>query len=346
MAYILETALNAYQSQKLQTELKKPTYGIIPFVKEGTGRGQIDDMTRQMIATANGRSVDISALKETTPSVATSFSYTIDANLGETAKTTVTIYNFWTGFHFNPYDFSNNAAAAEEYKMRKIEECDKALGGAVATQLRTIVNARRTQVLVATGAPSGFAFNTTSDSVTIANALKEKPFFDYINTILSQNEIDGEFVGVATPSLGYIIANHRLYGAANDKNLMGQAFPQIYMDTKMSVTAASDATMFMAKKGAIELVPSYPIEFLQNLVPVADTNFSVGSVELPMLGMKPLLYEERVKYDGSALTSRPTAAMTKLIKYGIGVSFGVVYSYNSDLTAKVNDIVKVELTTA
>ena len=52
MAYILETALNAYQSQKLQTELKKPTYGIIPFVKEGAGKGQIDDMTRQMIATA------------------------------------------------------------------------------------------------------------------------------------------------------------------------------------------------------------------------------------------------------------------------------------------------------
>lgn len=348
MAYILETELNAYQTLRAQTEMKTPKHGVIPFVLEQTPLVQVDMDTVEKIKNANGRSVDISAIKESTPTVASAFSYTIPALYGETDKTTVTIYNLWTGFHFNALDFANNAIAAEQFKLARIQECDKALSKEAAEILLSVLDTRRTQVLTDTGAPTGVAFDGTADALEIALAQQSNPFFDYINTILAQNDIDGDAMAVASHSIGHILANHRLYGANNDKNLLGQSFPSIKGEASLTPTAGSNATAYVVKAGAIGLFPSYPIEFASGGAGApADVKFGVGSVALPMSGLKPLLYEEVQKFDGTALgTARPTAAMTYKTIYGIGLSFGVVTSYNSDLANRVNDIVKVELLSA
>lgn len=343
MSYLVDTALNNYQSKLAQTEIKKPINGAIKFVQDQTADAQVDMETVNAIKNANGRTVDISAIKESSLSVATSFSYNLNESRNDTAKTSVTIYQYWVSFFANKYDFSNNAIAFQQYLDNKIVEADKALANAVSTQLISVLNTNRTQTLVHTGIPSGLDFNETSDAVTIALAKHGAPFFDYLQTLFMQNQIgDRDAVVLASPSLGYIIANHRLYGQYNDKNLMGQAFPQIYTDTNLSATASSDATFYMARKGAAAMFESIPVEFANADNSVADVKFSVGAQAMPLCGMKPLVLEIDSVYDNNGLTTRPTDRMTVTKKFGIGLSFGVVTSYNSDLTTKVNDIVKVE----
>ena len=76
MSYLVDTALNNYQSKLAQTEIKKPTNGAIKFVQDQTADAQVDMETVNAIKNANGRTVDISAIKESSLSVATSFSIT------------------------------------------------------------------------------------------------------------------------------------------------------------------------------------------------------------------------------------------------------------------------------
>lgn len=343
MSYLIDTALNNYQSKLAQTEIKLPTNGAIDFVKQQTPQTQVDAETADKIKNANGRTVDISAIKESSLSVATSFSYNLDANRSDTAKSSVTIYNLWVSFFANKYDFANNAVRYQQYLDNKLVEADKALANKMSELIIARMETRKTQVFEDTGMPSGVAFNETADAVQIALAKHSDPFFDYLNTAFITNKIaDRESLVLASPQLGYIIAKHRLYGQANEKNLMGQTFPQILTDHNLAITTGSNATFYQAQAGALGLFESIPIEFAMNDNSVKDYQFSVGAQAMPLCKMKPLILEIDAIQDNNGLTSRPTDRMTVTKKYGIGLSFALVHSYNSDLTTNVNDIVKVE----
>ena len=342
MAYLMDTVLNAYQSKLAQTEIKTGVHGVIPFVKEQTPFAQVDPDTINAIKSANGRTVDISAIKETDITVASAFSYDLASHRSETAKTSVTIYQLWTSFFFNEFDFANNAVGATQYLSNKLLEVDNALAEKKAEILLGILNTRRTQVFNDAGKPTGVQFNTTPDALTIALAQESDPWFDYIQSFMVQNKLSGQYSAVATPSLGITLAKHKLYSTYNDKNLMGQAFPKIFMDNKLSPTAGSNATLFFARNGAIASYDSIPVEFERG-ASVPGTQFYVGAQELAMTGQKPLVVEIDERYNGTGLTGRPTDPMTLHKRIGMGVSFAAVTSYNSDITTKVNDILKVEL---
>lgn len=345
MSYLLDTALLAYQSKEAQTELKKPKHGVIPFVLNQSKDVQISPDTIQKIKTANGQSIDISAIKEMTPAVTNSFSYDLEANRSETAKTRITIYTYWTSFYFNKYDFANQAITPDQYFMNKVIECDKSLSSAVSTDLISNLDTRKSQVMDDTGLPSGVTFNTSADAVKITKAAQAKPFFTYLNTLLDQNNLDGARSLVSTQTLGYAIADHSIYGKYNEKDLMGQLIPSYYGESNLAATTDSDATAYMVRNGAIGLFPTIPAEFAAGDNSVPGVKFSVGGLALPMTGLKPLVLEIDATYQGNGLTSRPTDNMTVTKKIGVGVSFGVVNSYNSDLASNVNDVVKVELLT-
>lgn len=348
MAYIDESKLVAYQSKTIQNEIKKPVLGAVDFMRAQTPKfkGLGADL-KNKIENANGQTVSMISMKELTPSVATAFSFDIPINLGESASTNVTIYQFWTGFHAYKYSHSNNALSEAEYYMEKYEESDKALAEAVSTQIATIMAARRTQLLTTTGVPSGMAFNTTSDSLTIANALKPTPFFDNLETLMRLNDMEGTYSMLSSIGLGFILATHKMYGATNDKNLLAQSLPSLFYDKKITVPSGSDASGYFVKEGAFGLVESYPIEFLQRASVGTTAKWDIGSMNLPLTKMRPLLYEEDYKADTNSVNSgRPTSRMTVGKKIGMGVSFAVLSSYNSDLSSRVNDVLRVDFTTA
>jgi len=346
MAYLLDTELNALQTRTVQTELKNKKHGALKFVSDQTVKNpSITQEVKTAVENANGRYVDISALKEVATNVTTTFSYDITPNLSTSEKTRVTVYTFMTSFQYNPYTFVNNAIGESEYLINKLDECDKALANAVSAQEIAILEARKTQILDVTGAPTGIDFND-SDYVTITAAQQTNPFFDYLSTIMLQNNLDGEYSALGSISLGHVIANHRLYGANNDKNLMGQAFPMVYGDVNLAPTSGSNATMYLVKDGAIGIIPTYPAIFKAGENRIPGIEFSIGASPLVRTGLQPLIMKQTAAYDESALSGHQAAGMSLVQNYKIGVSFALVYSYNSAIASTVNDVVKVELTTA
>lgn len=343
MAYLLQTELAAIQTSTTETELRKKTHGVIPFAFDQTpSMPALTSEVKAAIEMANGRYVDISALKEMTPDITRSFTYDITPNLSESDKTRVTVYTVMSSFQYNPYTFLNNAAGAEEYKINKLKEIDKAIASDVSTTLLSILDARKTQVLDVTGAPTGVLFNA-SDYVTMTEAVQAKPFFDYLETIMMQNNLNGEYSAVGTHSLRHILADIKQYGSSNDKNLLAQSFPTTYFESNLAVTASSNATAYMVKDGAIGIQQTYPAIFVANESRIPGIEFSIGAQPLPQTGMKPLIMKQTQAYDETALSSHQAAGMSLVENYKVGVSFAVVSTYNSDITTRVNDVVKLEL---
>jgi hypothetical protein len=348
MAFIDSSKLVAYQSKTVQKEIKKPVLEAVDFMRAQTPlfKGLGADL-KNAIENANGQTVSMISMKDLTTEAATEFSFDIPLNLGESASTNVTIYQFWTGFHAYKYAHAKNAISEEEYYMVKYAECDKTLAESVSAQIATIMAARRTQVLTTTGVPSGMAFNPTSDSLTIANALKATPFFDNLETLMTLNDMEGTYSMLSSIGLGFILSTHKMYGAANDKNLLAQSLPSLFYDKKITAPSGSDASGYFVKDGAFALVESYPIEFLQRASVGTTAKWDIGSMNLPLAKMRPLLYEEEYKADTNSVNSgRPTSGMTVGKKIGMGVSFAVLSSYNSDLTTRPNDVLRVDFTTA
>lgn len=346
MAYLLDTELSAIQTSTTDTELRTKTHGAIPFVQNQTG--SVTALTQEVktaIENANGQYVDISALQEMTPNVTTSFSYDITPNLSTSDKTRVTVYTFFSSFQYNPYTFVNNAIAGSEYKQNKLKEIDKALASSVANTMLTVLDARKSQVLDVTGAPAGILFNA-GDYITVNAAEQAKPFFDKLETIMMQNDLDGTYSAVATHSLRHILADIKQYGSSNDKNLLAQSFPDTYFESNLAVTANSNATAYLVKDGAMGVQQTYPAIFKANENRIPGIEFSIGGFPLPQTGMQPLIMKQVAAYDESALSGHQAAGMSLVENYKVGVSFAVVSTYNSDIATRVNDVVKVELTVA
>ena len=346
MAYLLDTELAAIQTSTVETEIRKKSHGVIPFAFDQTpSMPALTPEVKKAIENANGRYVDISALQEMTPNVTTSFSYDITPNLSTSDKTRVTVYTFMSSFQYNPYTFLNNTIDGEAYKINKLKEIDKALSSSISNTLLSVLDARKTQVLDITGAPSGVLFNA-SDYVTMSAAIQAKPFFDYLETIAMQNDLDGSYSAVGTHSLRHILADIKQYGSSNDKNLLAQSFPSTYFESNLAVTASSNATAYFVKDGAIGIQPTYPAIFKNNENRIPGIEFSIGGLPLPQTGMLPLIMKQTQAFDETALSSHSAAGMSMVENYKVGVSFAVVSTYNSDITTRVNDVIKLELLTA
>ena len=344
MSYIDSTALVKYQNKVLQNEIDIPEHGALKFLEDQTPQYRwLDDELKQKIMKANGRSISQIAQNELSPTVTTSFSFDIPLSLGTTAEQAITIYQFWTGFTYYPHDFSNNAARMEDYVANKYEECDKVLAASKASQILTVLNARKTQALDVTGAPTGILFNA-SDYITIASALQDDPFFSYLSAIMKQNSQIGTYSMLSSISLEHTLANHKLYGKANEKNLLSQNFPKFYVEDEQDVTSGSNFTGYFVKNGCIAEAESIPSEFTSGENIGNVSRWGVGDMKLPISRQRPLIFEKEVEADTRNLTSsdRPTSAMTKGIKVGVGISFALLYNYNSAIATRVNDIAKVE----
>lgn len=347
MAGIDQTFLNAYISKGTDEEQKKYNRkaGLIDFALFNTPfQTFMDEELKSKIAGANNRAIDISVLVNDNPDVARALSYSFDANLSESAKVRVTIVDAWTGFNVSPDIHANNTIDAVKYKADRLAKADKALAKVVAGDIYASLNAKRTQVLDDSGAPSGdYDFDATNDALKITlSAQEDNPFFNDVATIAEANELDGDFNIVATSGIKFATAYKQLYGSGNSKNLMADGMPAIFTDNTNSIVrgANSRSTGFMVQNGAISLVPSIPVSFAEAYTIGAYAQFGVGSEALPISGMKPLLYIEEDKANNSALGG---AAMGKVIKYGVGLRYAIVTQYIDDQATDVNNIIKLEM---
>lgn len=351
MAYLDTTLLTEYITNEVDDETKKNGIksGLIDFAKYNTDYQDFmtEDLVEQ-IKTANGRTVSVSALNHADFVVSNALSFTFNANFSVSAKTTIAVVDFWTGFHHSMASYVRNAIGYEKDLKAKYLRADKALAKAISTSIAGVLNTRRTQVLVDTIANTGESFDGVNFNldVTLA-AQKANPVFSDIVTLFNDNGIDGgegDFSFVADSGLNTIEAYRNQYGLYNNVNLSPNPMRSFVDTTGALVRPTGTKSLgYAVRNGAISIVPSVPAEFLEGISIGGDVSkWGYGEMDLPYTKMRPLLYVKKEEFNGSAHNG---STMSMIEKHGIGVRCAIVYTYNSDLTTKANDILRVEMLT-
>lgn len=347
-----QTALNAYISSEVDDENKKYdlSNGMIRGAKYNTGlQSQMTENLKSRIRNANGRPIDISVLKKRDFEVQTSLSFAFDANLSESAKMRVAILTSFVGMYSYPIaQHAANAITSEVDFQSRYRSADIALAKAMSENIESVLNLRRTQVLDTTAAISGMTFDGTNHNIDITyDAQTSAPIFSDMATVMMDNGIGfmpNDFNYIGDAGITSIEAYRRQFNENNSMNL-SQMPMQYFVDTSGSITrpAGSTSSGYLLKNGAISLIDSVPLEFAQGITIGGDVSvWDIGDMELPYSGMRPLLYRKRMEADGSVFGG---SKMSYVEKYGIGLQYAIVYNYNTDLSANVNDIVRVEMLT-
>lgn len=320
-------------------------HGLIRFAEAETNDAMwLTPSMRDNIAKARNRTVYIPAIKPGSITVETTPSFNIPLNYSDTEKKSVTIYTLFSGFNYNPYDFRDNAIKEAEYVAAKMREIDEAMADSKSDIIETFLNTNRTQVLSGAanvGLTTGdFNFNTSTDLLEIKLAAQRDVMFADMKTIFRTNKRKADLRYVASPEMETVLTQLAKYGLYNEKNIQNQGLlPEVFYDHNIDNSVRF--TGFATVKGSMAMVTNVLDEYVNGELTGNGWKFSVSDMAMPMLGIAPMMLTRRNSSDNSSFGN--DAAGNTSVKQEIGIlhRFGLISSYNDDLTTKVADKVKI-----
>jgi hypothetical protein len=291
--------------------------------------------------------LDTEAICTTVPGFAN-----IPINLGEATNMYFTAFDLFSGFRMFPASFAGSAIDAQSYidnRMRMVSE-------AMALKAEVIVNSfyesRKTQVLGFTNQFSHgegkFEFDAATDTLKIGKSAVKDTMFANINGIMSANKLGGDYMIVTSPGgLSAATLNALKLGVNNSQNIIQfeQAIPTGSRFESHALLPGDDIfTGYLVRKGAIGLYENFLWDFANNRS-FAGKTWSISDAPLANLGMRVNTFVNTEATNATSLFAAGTnknLVMTSFEEIGFWARFYVVYSYNSDLATKANDIVKVK----
>jgi len=354
MAYLDTTVLNDFQAAEATNEKRIAKYGMIDLAKDSTPFvDYIPPSVQQQLRTISAsRSATVPVLKDQSVTVVTTpgFNY-IPENLAETDAYSFTAYDVFTGMRFYPASFRNNQMDAMFYRDQVLRNILQAAAVSIDDIIETVLLARRSQVLSYTTQISQgdgtFTFQTATDQLDIAKAAIKDTMFANLQALMAANQLGGDYRIVTSPAgLTIVTTETWKYGANNTKNLQ-EVNSVIPMDRKYEshqLAAGSDVfTGFFVRDGAIGVYENFPFDFEQG-TNFAGKKWSISDVELPFTRMRANVYVNTEASEATSLVSPNTDTnlkMTHFEEMALWFRFYVGYRYNSDLTSRANDIVKI-----
>jgi len=353
MSYINASLWNNIQVSDATNEKRFSELGIIDAVKESTQF--VDFMPpsakAQLASTSSLRAVEIPVIKDQTVVVnqTPGFDF-IPANLEESAKYSFTAYDVFSGFRHYPSTYGNNMVDSDFARDQKMKNIAYAMGNTIESLLATVLETRKTQVLANTAQVSAtagdYAFDTGTDKLNIKLAAQKDTMFYQLEQLMASNELGGQY-RIITNRAGLAIqkAEAAKYGANNDKNLQALGFlPMDRMHESGNVAAGSDIfNGWFLRDGAMGVYENYPFDFA-NGTEIAGKKWSVSDMEIPFTRMRANIYTNKEATNADALItsgSDSNTIMSHFEEMGIWTRFYVVYPYNSDLSTRANDVVKI-----
>jgi hypothetical protein len=353
MPFINATLWNDLQSSSATNEKRFSELGLVDAVTESTAatREYIpNEGVEQMRSLSSLRNFKIPVIKDQAVTVTPSPGFSIPSNLEESENYYFQPYDVFSGFRHYPAAYDNNQIDqrfAVEQKMRNIAY---AMGNEVESILSTNMELRKTQVLdyddVVTSAGS-FNFNTGTDTLEVNLAAQNETMFYALSELMEANELPGNY-RIVTSRAGMAKQKAAMlkYGPDNEKNLAALGFlgmDRIHQTGNISV--GSDVfNGYFLRDGAIGMYPNFPHDF-RNGTRIAGKEWRVSDMELPFLRMRANIFTNTEATDATALITSGTDSnltMTHFEEMAIWARFYVVYRYNSDLTTRSNDIVKIK----
>lgn len=353
MSYINASLWNNLQVSDATNEKRFAELGIIDAVKDSTPFvDYVPPSAKEALAKVSSlRSVEIPVLKDQTVVVnqTPGFDF-IPSNLPESAKYSFTAYDVFSGFRHYPAAYANNMIDSDWARNNVMKNVAFAMGNTIETILAARLEERKTQLLSYTTQVSQgdgtFGFNTGVDVLEINKAAQKETMFMNIEELMKANEVGGNY-RLITSRGGMAVQKSEAakYGAANDKNLQALGFlPADRLYESGNISAASDIfNGWMIRDGAMGVFENFPHDFV-NGTEIAGKKWSISDMDIPFTRMRANIYTNKEATEATALITSGTDSnlkMTHFEEMAIWIRFYVVYRYNSDLTARVNDIVKV-----
>lgn len=353
MAFLDATMLLDLQADNALNEKRFAELGVIDAVKASTSAIDfIDPSTIQaMHEMSSLRDAQIPVMKDQTVTVTSSPSFVIPANLEETAQYAFTAVNVFSGFRHYPAAYGNNVVRSEWAMKEKMKNILYAMANTTETNLLTSIDARKTQVCANAAQISNtagdYSFNTGTDLLEIKLAAQKETMFYKLETLMASNELPGNY-RVVTNRAGLSIQKSEAlkYGAANQFNINALGFaPLDRLHESGNVSAGSDIfNGYYLRDGSVGMIENYPYDFRAG-TEFAGKRWSVSDMELPFLKMRGNIWVNNEATDATALVSAGTDSnlqMTHFQEMAIWVRYYFVYRYNSDLTTRANDILKIK----
>lgn len=353
MAFLDATLWNDLQPTQGQDEKRYAELGIINAVKASSQYlDYLSPAGREALSVASSlRNVDFPVIKDQSVTVVTTPGFAnIPSNLPESAQYNFTAYDVFSGFRFYPAAYANNQVNAEWERNNRMLKIAYACGNSIETILATVLNSRKTQVLGYTTQVSQgdgvYSFNTTPDELEISKAAQKETMFANINQLFDSNEIPG-MLRYVTSRAGMAVQLTELlkYGSNNDKNLQALGFPTAdRIHQSGNISAGSDVfNGYVFRDGAIGMIENYPYDFVAG-TKIQGKEWYVSDMELPFAKLRANIFVDTQAAEGTSLVSAgedSNLIMTHFEEMAIWFRFYVVYPYNSDLSTRVNDIVKI-----
>lgn len=351
MSFLDASILNDYQATEATNEKREANYGMLDLAKDSTRAvDYIPPSVEQLMRTQSGaRNAKIPVLKDQQVTVTTTPGFSnIPINLGESDTYYFTAYDVFSGFRFYPAAYENNQLDADWYKMQILRNVDKACATSIDEIIETNLEARKTQVLGFTDQISqgDGTYTFASNELRISKAAQKETMFYNLNQLMIANQLPGVYRSVLSPA-GYVSndVSSALYGMDNSKHLQWQqAFmPQGNRYVSDQIATAANFNGFLVRDGGIGVYENFPWDF-RNGTMFGGKEWSISDVELPYSRMRANVYVNKEATEANSIISPSTdtnLTMTHFEEMAMWFRFYVVYRYNSDLSTRQNDVVKL-----
>lgn len=349
-----DTVLVKFQSDLAQSESRRSPLGVINLVKNSTPFCDYisPDLIARIREFSSDRPFSIPSILPQTPTVVTTPGFTfIPSNLSNSAEYTFTMYDVFSGFEHYPSLYANNVIRAEFDMKTKLDNVLYAMGNKTEEILAVVLNAQKSQVLnhlnsVNYNSGGGTYAFTGADILTVNVAAQQATMFAPLNSLMTSNEIGGEYSVVTSPGG---LTNQKLealkYGMNNDKNVESWGMMQASdMHTSQNISTSAVFDGYYVRKGDIAIFPNFPYDF-RNGTKVGEKQWSISPMAMPYLQHPVNVFTEKFAANASALSASGTDTNTLMShgeRMGIWFRFVVVYRPNSLLASRPNGIVKIQ----
>lgn len=356
------TLLNDLQGTNAQDDKRYAPLGYVDIAKESTK--QIDwilpSQMQAMESMSSMRNLKVPVIKDGTISVGSTPGFNnIPANLSESDNMYFTAVDIFSGLRHYPAMYENNQINEEYDLMVKMKRIAYEMGRVAEGYIATVFEARKSQVLpmgqVEVSQGDGtYSFSTVTDTLTVNKAAQKETMYYGLKDLMQANKLGGDY-GIVTNRAGLSVQKREQlkYGNQNDKNLESSGFfplNRMFESDQLTAQAGEVFTGFLVRMGSVGLVENYPYDFRKG-TSFGGREWKVSDVEMPFLRMKVNVYVNKQPTDATALIT-PNAngvdsnlTMTHFQEMAFWCRFYIPYHYNTDISTRANDIVKIVGTT-
>lgn len=318
---------------------RRSRYGALDTFQRQTNTpgGPVNPMLQMQYEGSQGRTVTIPVYDNEDITITSTRPVTIPRAENTSAKVTVSSTVFSFGFTMDPVRYLTNEMSYENDFAHKLKKRLWACGAAIDTHLLSQLNTYKTQVF---GFDGGGQYDTTNDIFTASSRAAAGNLLNDVKIGMGANDYYGQYDMIMNPGMESLVSELAKYGLYNEKDNSMQFSGFDYATSNRLANPTDFAGCgYAIEKGNLGIMFRHEGEAL--LGTTALTGHQWRKTTLPVLGLPcDSYYYEGVADISSvdATVSHVTRARTQYFHWA--VEMATLISYNDDLTAYANPIMK------